>query len=156
MRILLCMCLVHTQLQVNRSIDLSEIRHLFVNAPIREDDENRLRKIMLNINSDTDNPVLVCYKGAIEMIRAKYVFNPFVKLELFNKGKELLEKGIKRDTLNPEARFIRFSIQNNLPLMLGYHDEVNTDRQFLQEQTKNMNDSELKAMFVHYLNMQKK
>ncbi|NNU33869.1 hypothetical protein HK413_06425 [Mucilaginibacter sp. S1162] len=48
-------------------------------------------------------------------------------------------------------RFIRFSIQNNLPAFLDYHDELDSDKHYLMVNTKNSNDPELKEMIFNYL-----
>lgn len=106
---------------------------------------------MLQMDSETAAPVLICYKGANEMIQAKYTLNPISKLEKFNKGKELIKKAFSRDTLNLEMRFIRYSIQSNLPAFLGYHDDLGKDKQFLLDNTINTKDLELKEMIFNYL-----
>jgi hypothetical protein len=134
-----------------QTVDMSKIRHLYQGAPLVKQDATQLESLLQNINSNTATPVLVCYKGASEMIQAKYAFNPFTKLEKFNKGKELLQKAISRDTLDLEMRYIRFSIQSNLPSFLDYHDELNMDKRFLVENTKNTKDPELKKMISNYL-----
>jgi len=85
------------------------------------------------------------------MIQAKYSLNPIIKLEKFNRGKELITKALNRDTLSLEMRFIRYSIQSNLPAFLGFHDEMYTDKRFLVDNVKISNDPELKEMIINYL-----
>ena len=85
------------------------------------------------------------------MIKAKYSFNPIAKLNQFNKGKQLIQKAFSRDTLNLEMRFIRFSIQNNLPSFLGYRDNLDQDKRFLLNNTKASKDPELQEMIFNYL-----
>jgi len=149
MRVLVWSCLIY--MHTSQTVDMSKIRHLYQSAPLVKQDATQLESLLQNINNNTETPVLVCYKGASEMIQAKYAFNPFTKLEKFNKGKELLQKAISRDTLDLEMRYIRFSIQSNLPSFLGYHDELNMDKRFLVENTKNTKDPELKKMISNYL-----
>jgi hypothetical protein len=138
-------------MHTSQTFDMSRIRSLYHNAPVVKQDAAQLQDLLQSVNNNTAVPVLVCYKGASEMIQAKYSFNPFTKWEKFNKGKELLQKAINRDTLDLEMRFIRFSIQSNLPSFLGYHDELNTDKHFLVENTKNTKDYELKKIISNYL-----
>ena len=85
------------------------------------------------------------------MIEAKYAVNPINKLDKFNKGKSMIQSAIKLDSLDLEMRFIRFSVQNNLPAFLGYHDELSADRNFLQQHTSENGDIELKTMITQYL-----
>ena len=85
------------------------------------------------------------------MIQAKYTLNPVNKLDRFNKGKELIRTAFSRDTLNLEMRFIRFSIQSNLPSFLGYRGNLDQDKRFLLNNTKTSKDTELQEMIFNYL-----
>jgi len=48
-------------------------------------------------------------------------------------------------------RFIRFSIQSNLPSFLGYHDNLEQDKRYLLDNTKTSKDPELQEMIFNYL-----
>jgi hypothetical protein len=150
MKILVWICLLY--MHTSQTFDMNRIRSLYRSAPTAKQDAIQLQDLLKGVNNNTAVPVLVCYKGASEMIQAKYAFNPFTKWEKFSKGKQLLQQAISRDTLDLEMRFIRFSIQSNLPGFLGYHDELNTDKRFLAENTKKTKDPELKKMISNYLN----
>jgi tRNA G37 N-methylase Trm5 len=52
---------------------------------------------------------------------------PTEQLNLFNQGKEQLEKCVKSDLWNTEIRFIRLTLQCQSPWFLGYHDEIEED-----------------------------
>jgi hypothetical protein len=134
-----------------QTFNLRQIRALNHQAPENKRSASDLNKMVMQIDSVTAAPVLVCYKGANEMIQAKYSLNPINKLEKFNKGKVLIEKAFGRDSLNLEIRFIRFAIQRNLPSFLRYHDELERDKQFLLINTRYSNDPELKEMILNYL-----
>src|ERR1700743_1285486 len=86
--------------------DLTKIRSLYRTAPLDKEAALQLDQLMTAIDSGSA-PVLVCYKGANEMIQAKYAFIPIKKLEKFNKGKTLVSSAFKRDSSNLEMRFIR-------------------------------------------------
>lgn len=144
----ICLFYMHT----SQTFDMNRIRSLYRSAPTAKQDATQLQDLLKGVNNNTAVPVLVCYKGASEMIQAKYTFNPFTKWEKFSKGKKLLQQAISRDTLDLEMRFIRFSVQSNLPGFLGYNDELNTDKRFLAENTKKTKDPELKKMISNYLN----
>ena len=133
-----------------QTIDMSKIRSLYQRAAEVKQDALQLNQLLLPVESDAA-PVMLCYKGAGEMMQAKYTFNPIVKLEKLNNGKALIKKAFCRDTLNLEMRFIRFSIQSNLPAFLGYHDELEYDKHFMLSNTKGSKDEELKAMIFNYL-----
>ena len=133
-----------------QTIDLHQVRGLYHRAAEIKQDAAQLNHLMLQVDSNS-TPVMVCYKGANEMIQAKYAFNPVTKLNQFNKGKELIQKAFSRDTLNLEIRFIRFSIQSNLPSFLGYHDNLDQDKRYLLDNTKASKDPELEEMIFNYL-----
>lgn len=151
MKVLLLLCLLPSGFLTTQMLDLSKIRGLYHRAAEVKQDAAKLNQLMLQMDSETAAPVLICYKGANEMIQAKYTLNPISKLEKFNKGKELIKKAFSRDTLNLEMRFIRYSIQSNLPAFLGYHDDLGKDKQFLLDNTINTKDPELKEMIFNYL-----
>lgn len=133
------------------TFDLHQIRVLYKNGPEVKQEALQLNQFMLQVDSGKAAPVLVCYKGANEMIQAKYTVNPISKLEKFNKGKELIKKAFSRDTVNLEMHFIRYSIQSNSPAFLGYHDDLGKDKQFLLDNTRDNKDPELKEMIFNYL-----
>jgi hypothetical protein len=130
--------------------DLHHIRAWYQRAAAVKHDAAQLNKLLLQVDSNA-LPVIVCYKGANEMIQAKYTLNPLAKLNRFNRGKELIQKAFSRDTLNLEIRFIRYAIQSNLPAFLGYHEELNKDKRFLLDNTKASQDPELQEMIFNYL-----
>lgn len=130
--------------------DLHQIRMLYHSAAEVKKDALQLNKLMLRVDSSA-SPVMVCYKGANEMIQAKYAINPLTKMGKFNIGKDLIQKAFNRDTLNLEIRFIRFAIQSNLPAFLGYHDDLNRDKRYLLDNTKISKDPELQEMIYNFL-----
>jgi len=151
MRILLWLYLLPFGAHTVQTYDMSKIRGLYQHAPEFKKDAVELNDLMHQVDSGSAAPVLVCYKGANQMIQAKYHFNPFTKFEDFNTGKVLIQKAIARDKFNLEIHFIRYSIQSNLPAFLGYHDDLKTDKQFLLNNTKSSKDPELKKMIFDYL-----
>lgn len=153
MKVLLLIYLLRMNFQVVQKPDIGTVRKLYHSAANVKQDALRLNQLMLEVDINAA-PVLVCYKGANEMIQAKYALNPFVKLAKFNKGKALLIKAIGRDTLNLEMRFIRYSIQSNLPAFLNYGDELGADKRFLVNNTKHNNDPELREIIYNYLTTQ--
>jgi len=71
------------------------------------------------------------YIAAATLCSAKYKFTPISKYQTFNKGSEMLDAAIKKDTTNLEARYLRYAIQKNAPGFLGYNKQLKYDRLFL-------------------------
>lgn len=77
---------------------------------------------------ENDEPILVGFKAMSEFMVCKHTSNPFSQLSHFNKGRKLLESAINRERLNPELLFFRLSTQSNIPSLLGYKTNINSDK----------------------------
>ncbi len=149
---LLFLLLILTKPMQNAS--LNEIRTLYAMAPNNRIASEKLSTLCLSIDSIA-SPVLVCYKGASTMIEAKYQINPLNKLAKFNEGKLLIEKAFKREPNNIEIRFIRFSIQTNIPTFLGYHSDIEEDKKNLINNMSLIADTLLKTNINNCLSKSK-
>lgn len=125
-----------------------KIRNLYEQAAINEDAQLKLNMLLL---SKVENPVLNGYKGANLMISAKYIFNPIKKLSRFNKGKVQMERAIESEPKNLELRYLRFTIQTNLPNFLGYSGNIIKDKEFLVSRLAAVTDVDLRNRIVAYL-----
>jgi hypothetical protein len=85
------------------------------------------------------------------MLMAKHAFNPFSKLSYFKKGKLMLESAIKADQTNVELRFLRYTIQTNVPGFLNYSSDKNLDRTFITQSLARLKDQELKKIISEFL-----
>jgi hypothetical protein len=128
---------------------LRELRSCYRQAVTQKSAAEKFDQLLATVDTGAA-PVLLGYKGACEMIQAKYALNPIAKLFKFRKGKSLLELAVSRDTLNLETRFLRFSIQSNIPALLNYKDEMIKDKCFLMNHAGSSKDQELKEMILNY------
>jgi hypothetical protein len=71
------------------------------------------------------------YKGGVLMGMARHHINPFKKMSFFNDGKKLIESAISIEPENLELRFLRLTIQTNLPEFLGYSESKKKDKAFV-------------------------
>lgn len=101
--------------------------------------------------NEKNNPLLSGYKGGATMLMAKHVINPFTKLSYFKKGRGLLEKAIQADNKNVELRFLRYTIQTNVPSFLGYNAHLAKDKSFLEQSVSGVKDAALKKIITAYL-----
>lgn len=72
-------------------------------------------------------------------------------MSCFNKGKKLIEAAILRDSLNMESRFIRYSIQVNLPGFLDYKKNIAADRSLVEKSLDTLSDNEFKNKITAFL-----
>ncbi|RPD45275.1 hypothetical protein DNI29_17975 [Hymenobacter sediminis] len=79
---------------------------------------------------DKQDAVVLAYKAAAEAIRARDA-SMFNKLTYVQNASKLFEQAVKLDSDNAEIRFLRLSVESNLPSFLGLSPHVDEDRQFL-------------------------
>ena len=91
------------------------------------------------------------YLGATKMLLAKHYFNPFNKLEIFNEGRTDLDNALKKDKNNAELVFLRYSCAKNAPHFLNYYQNLEKDKQFLDNAVISMTDSDLKNRIQLFL-----
>ena len=76
------------------------------------------------------------YVISLEMKQAEYKHFPWQKLNIFNKGKQKLERLISKNKTNADLRYVRLVIQEQLPKLLNYNSEIENDKLFLSELLK--------------------
>ena len=74
--------------------------------------------------------LVLAYKGASEAIRARDA-SMFNKLTYVQDAAKTFEQAVTIDPRNPEIRFLRFSVESNLPAFLGLSKHVDEDKQLL-------------------------
>lgn len=111
-------------------------------------EKNICQNMIELLNKNTDKNVHIAYLGAFQTIWAKHINNPVAKLNTFNKGKNNIEKAIKAEPDNVEIRFVRLSVQKNLPSFLGYKQHIEEDEKFIRTNSKNIRSVTLKKMIA--------
>ncbi len=77
--------------------------------------------------------IINAYKAVSTSAMAQYVFNPYSKYQLFNKGKDQLEESIATNK-GVENIFLRVVIQLSIPKFLGYADDIENDLAYLKNE----------------------
>lgn len=130
-------------------VNIIEIRNLYEIAAANEGANIKLASLLKDIK--TSDALLSGYKGAAIMIEANHVFNPITKLSRFKKGKQVLENAIKLDPTNIELRYIRLTIQANVPRFLGYSNAISGDKKIIIGALEQLQDRDLRKRIVSYL-----
>ena len=81
-------------------------------------------------NYQERNALVLGYKGAAEAIRARDA-SMFNKLTYVQDAARTFEQAVSLDPQNPEIRFLRFSVESNLPAFLGLSKHVDEDKELL-------------------------
>ncbi len=100
---------------------------------------------------NTGNPLLTGYKGAIAVAMSKHGKGAKEKLGYFNEGKKLIESSVLEDSKNVELRFVRFTIQTNVPPALKYNKEIAADKKFIIENLTGVKNSGVRSRIKDYL-----
>ncbi len=109
--------------------EYSDVRSLFIEAGVNR---NMLDKFVDYVNEQEleDNFLMLAYKGTAYTMKADNISGVYNKLQIFNKGKEMLENAVMNDPHNTEIRYLRFQVQENAPAFLSYNN-IEEDRQYI-------------------------
>ncbi|MCB2377826.1 hypothetical protein LGH70_09555 [Hymenobacter sp. BT635] len=107
---------------------LSALRRHYEQAAADKSAGEKFYKLMADYN-DKD-AVILGYKGAAEAIRARDA-SMFNKLSYVQAASRTFDQAVALDPNNAEVRFLRFSVETNLPSFLGLSQHVDDDRQLL-------------------------
>ena len=88
------------------------------------------------------------YKGCFYFIKCKFTNNPVKKIKYFDKGKHLLERAINDDPKSVELKFLRYSIQKNLPKFLLYYENIEKDLNFVKKNITNLKDEKTRKFIT--------
>lgn len=78
-------------------------------------------------NIDLSKSENKAYTGVATAMYAELAESVSDKISYFNTGKALLEQAVVADWYNAEVRFLRFSVQAEVPFFLGYNDKKEED-----------------------------
>jgi hypothetical protein len=94
-------------------------------------ENKKLTDSLFNILSAEPNKsaLNICYLGVVEALKAKHAWNPYYKVKYLNDAEKTLQAAVNRDPDNMEIRFMRFSIEHNVPGFLGYTKHLVADRE---------------------------
>ena len=135
------------------SSTIENIRRLFENAARNETSCDQLIGILGKVDDPNSTHLIQGYRGVALMIKARYNYNPYTKYNKFVKGKKMLEYAIVKDKNNIELRYLRFAIQNNVPKILGYNNNIEDDKNVLISELHNLSDVTLKRNIASLLLM---
>jgi hypothetical protein len=152
--LLLCLFIAHSFIGSANTPEIEDVRLLFHKAESSQRVCTELIELLQPFNEE-NNVLFLGYRASATMLMAKHLINPFSKLSYFKKGKLMLEKAIQFDRKNVELRFLRYTIQTNVPSFLNYYSNKENDRLFLIQSLTRLNDQKLKSIISSYLKTNK-
>ncbi len=130
--------------------DVPTIRKNYLKAV---SDKEICREMIHSLEKKNAEGLQLAYYGAFQALWAKHSSNPLEKLSTFKKGRNNIDRAVKQEPQDLEARFLRYSIQKESPGFLGYKSNIKEDRAMLSRNINNVNDPVLKQMIIQILNI---
>lgn len=127
--------------------DIANIRALFNTAHLEKNDCEKL----LKLTEGREEAIVRAYNAAAIMVSGKYLINPFKITKAFNDGKALLEDVISENFDEEEIRYLRYTIQLNVPKFIGYYKNIEMDRKLLIDYIKTNRNSDLTKHMMVFL-----
>ena len=135
--------------------DIIELRELYYSSTDSKTNTDILVEYLKHITLNS-SPIYKGYKSMSFFLISKHSLNPIDKLSFFKQGVKWLESSIENNYYNIELRFLRLSVQNNLPLFLNYNNNIEDDIDYLVSNYKKIIDEDLKKRISNYLLLQTK
>ena len=111
-------------------------------------------------NEKDEKPVVTAYLGILEALKAKHAWNPFYKLKYLKEAENTFALAVKSDPEDLEIRFLRFSVECNVPVFLGYNKNLQADHEVMMKDLENKAygtaDKPLVLTIIRYLINSKK
>jgi hypothetical protein len=127
-----------------QGLSLAEIRKQYVQGAENEDTAEKLLKAL----GAADTPVTLAYKGATQAVMAKYATLPSKKYSLAKKGLAMINSAIAKDPENIEIRYLRFTIQENVPGFLGLSGDMDKDKAVIVRNVSKRKDYQIDDAFL--------
>ncbi|MCJ8164929.1 hypothetical protein MKJ04_08735 [Pontibacter sp. E15-1] len=77
------------------------------------------------------DPLVLAYKAVSEAVMAKYVWNPYSKLKQIRAALAIFDSAVEKDKVNPEIRFLRFTVEHYVPRYLNLSEHVEEDKKMV-------------------------
>ncbi|GAB2540828.1 hypothetical protein [Rufibacter soli] len=74
------------------------------------------------------DPLKLGYKAVSNAIMAKHAWSPYNKIKFLRTSAEVFEQAVALDNTDPEVRFLRYSIEYNIPRYLNMSHHLEDDK----------------------------
>lgn len=123
---LLLITVLITAFTNNQKYDVKALRKQLIQALEKRSVNDSLYRVL---SADKNRPPLITsYYGAVQALKAKYTWNPYYKIKYIKDAENTLQTAVNEEPHNMEIRFMRFSIEHNVPGFLGYDKHLDMDR----------------------------
>lgn len=75
--------------------------------------------------------------AALTASSAQFIANPFTKIKIVKQAHQLFDDAILKDAANPELRYLRITVEQNTPRILGLSTHIDEDKKILLNRFQN-------------------
>jgi len=116
---------VATFLLTAQDVELNKLRKAFHKAVVDESESKDFHSLFSTIKGSS--ATIDAYQATSEAMLARVLWNPFSKLEQVKKYDSKIEKAVEEAPDDLEIRFLRMSIEYNLPSFFGMKKHLEED-----------------------------
>jgi hypothetical protein len=106
---------------------LSEIRHLYGTVADNTDKDALLATLAEQLPAETE-PLRLAYRAVGEALKARHTWLPWEKLAYYKTAMQMFEQALAYQPAEIEVRFLRYTIQQNTPSLLGLGTDMEDDK----------------------------
>jgi hypothetical protein len=103
------------------------------------------------LNNADNTPTINAYRAASEAMMARVVWNPLSKFAQVIKYADLMEQAVNLEEENIEIRFLRLSIEYNLPKFLGMSKHLKEDTEMIVKNLSMVQTMNLDPAYGRYI-----
>jgi len=96
-----------------------------------KDDSKAAENLKTFTETKTSKPIFKAYNGVSYLLMAKHHWNPYRKMEYVNKGLEIINQAIIANPTEIESRFLRFTVEENLPTIISFTSHIQADKTYI-------------------------
>lgn len=134
---------------VGQEYDLTAVRQAFHQAVLHDEESDSFHEYVGKIaNAD---PTILAYQAVSKAMLARVLWNPFAKYSHVMKYRALMADAIKTDSSNIEIRFLRLSIEYNLPSFLSESQYINEDLKIILENLSSVKKMRVDPGYGRYI-----
>lgn len=110
------------------ALNLAQVRQAYIAAAESEANAEKFASLLESVSKDDGNKVLVAYKGCSLTLKSKHSNYLPDKISFMKEGAAYLDHAAQSDPKNIEIRMIRLSVQENVPFIVNYRDNIDEDK----------------------------
>jgi hypothetical protein len=106
---------------------LAEIRYLYAEVADTTDKDALLATLAEQLPAETE-PLRLAYRAVGEALKARHTWLPWEKLAYYKTAMQMFEQALAYQPTEIEVRFLRYTIQQNTPSLLGLGIDIEDDK----------------------------